>query len=32
MPDYDHVGIYTYKLTEAENNTAGVIYTVENYS
>lgn len=26
MPDYDHVGIYTYKLTEAENNTAGVTY------
>jgi pilin isopeptide linkage protein len=26
LPDYDHVGYYTYKLTETPGNTAGVTY------
>ena len=26
MPQYNHVGVFTYKITETQNNTAGVVY------
>ena len=29
LPTYDHVGVFTYKVTEAKGNTAGVTYDEE---
>ena len=31
LPEYDHVGIYTYEITETDGNTAGMLYNTEAY-
>ena len=31
LPKYDHVGIYTYEITETDGNTAGMRYNTEAY-
>ncbi|WP_373757877.1 Spy0128 family protein [Jeotgalibaca porci] len=31
LPEYNHVGIYTYEITETDGNTAGMRYNTEAY-